>query len=132
MFRCWSINDLATARTLIADDAQAWTADTAGASGREPNTGRSFTLSRWLDLLQVVLDLIPGGLEVVVHRMIADGGWVAAEIESRGELVDGRIYNMRYTFWFDVRAGRIHQLKQYFDTRYGEQFFVDIADQVPG
>lgn len=124
MLRTWADNDLERARTLIAADATAWLAHAAGAVGSEPNCGTSFSLERWLDLLQGVLDLMPTGLDVIVHRMLAENEWVVADVESRGPLADGRIYNMRYTFWFCIRDGKIHELKQFFDTRYGEQFFL--------
>lgn len=124
MLRTWADNDLQRARTLIADDSTAWLAHAAGAQGAEPNRGTSFSLERWLDLLQGVLDLMPTGLQVIVHRMIAEGEWVAADVESVGSLRNGRVYNMRYTFWFRIRDGKIHELKQFFDTRYGEQFFL--------
>ena len=32
---------------------------------------------------------------------------------------------MRHTFWFRVQDGLITKLPQFFDTRYGGQFFFD-------
>lgn len=125
MFGTWADADFARARTLIAGGAVAWLAHAAGAAGAEPNRGTSFGLDRWLDLLEGVVAMMPSGLEVIVHRMIAEDEWVTADVESVGPLADGRVYNMRYTFWFHVRDGKIVELRQFFDTRYGEQFFLD-------
>jgi ketosteroid isomerase-like protein len=124
MFMTWADNDFARARGLIAAGSTAWLAHAAGAQGAQPNSGTSFGLDRWLDLLEGVVILMPQGLEMKVHRLIAEGEWVAADVESVGPLADGRVYNMRYTFWLRIRDGKIHELKQFFDTKYGEQFFL--------
>jgi ketosteroid isomerase-like protein len=131
MFESWSANDLERARGLLAPGAEAWLASAPGGSDTTANPGRAMAATRWLDLLQGVLDQLPGGLQVIVHRRVGDGEWVAAEVESRGTLTDGRLYNMRYTFWFEVHDGRIHQLRQYFDTDYGRQFFLRVAETGP-
>lgn len=125
MLQSWTEDELGKSRLLIHPGATAWLAHAAGAMGSEPNTGTEFGLDRWLDLLEGSIENMPNGLEIIVHRIIAEGQWVSADVESRGELVDGRVYNMRYTFWFQVIDGRIHHLKQFFDTKYGEQFFLN-------
>lgn len=129
MLRTWTDDALDVARTLVTPDATVWLASAPLDATSTLNPGRDMPAGRWFDLLQAVLDQIPDGLEVVVHRMAHSGGWVAAEVESRGALVDGRVYNMRYTFWFEVRDGLISHIRQYFDTEYGQQFFLRIADE---
>jgi ketosteroid isomerase-like protein len=131
MFESWTANDLHRARALLAPDATAWLASVPGGTDSTVNPGRAIPAGRWLDLLQGVLDQIPEGLQVIVHRQLTDGEWVAAEVESRGTLTDGRLYNMRYTFWFELHDGRIHQIRQYFDTEYGRQFFLRVAETEP-
>lgn len=131
MMRSWETGDFDESRSLIADGSTAWLAHAGGAAGAEPNSGTSFTLLRWIDLLEGVVREMPSGLSVTAHRLIAEDNWVAADVESRGELADGRVYNMRYTFWFDVRDGLVHQLKQFFDTKYGEQFFLERNRETP-
>jgi ketosteroid isomerase-like protein len=124
MFRTWADNDFARARALIAAGSTAWLAHAASAQGAQPNSGTSFGLDRWLDLLEGIVKVMPQGLEMTVHRMIAEDEWVAADVESVGPLPDGRVYNMRYTFWLHIRDGQVHELRQFFDTKYGEQFFL--------
>jgi ketosteroid isomerase-like protein len=131
MFDSWTANDLDRARVLLAPGATAWLASVPTGGDSTVNPGRAIPADRWLDLLQGVLDQIPEGLQVVVHRQLTDGAWVAAEVESRGSLTDGRLYNMRYTFWFELHDGRIRQIRQYFDTEYGAQFFLRVAETEP-
>ncbi|MGW4481678.1 nuclear transport factor 2 family protein [Rhodococcus triatomae] len=131
MMQCWENGDFDRARSLVADGATAWLAHADGATGAQPNGGTSMSLIRWLELLDGVVREMPRGLAVTTHRMIAEGDWVAADVESVGETDDGRVYNMRYTFWFEVRSDRIHRLKQFFDTKYGEQFFLDRNKEIP-
>lgn len=130
LFETWTTNDLARACTLVDEDGPAWLAHAAGAHDAEPNLGTELTLRRWISLLQGVLDQMPEGLQVLVHRMVCEGEWVVAEVESRGALTDGRVYK-HYTFWFEVQDGVIRGLRQFFDTKYGEQFFPNAHFQVP-
>ena len=48
---------------------------------------------------------------------------IAGSIPERG--ADGRLYNVHYTFWFNIRDGKIRELKQYFDTKYAVSYFLD-------
>lgn len=120
----WERNDLKTARTMIADDSMVWLAHTYGVP-HGPNPGTSFGLPRWIELLQEAIDRMPKGIRMTIHRMVAEDGWVAVDTESHGDVDNGKLYNMRYTFWFEVRGGKIRTLKQFFDTQYGNSFFLD-------
>ncbi len=124
MIDSWVANDLEKARTLIAENSSAWLAHTFGVSSGA-NKGTMFPLSRWLELLQEAIDRMPKGLGMVIHKMVAEDNWVVVELESHGYLEDGRLYNVPYTFWFDVRDGKIRELRQYFDTKYALSFFLD-------
>ncbi len=62
MIESWARNDLATARTLIADDAIAYLAHTYGVSQGGDNPGSSFSLRRWIELLQEAIDRMPKGI----------------------------------------------------------------------
>lgn len=124
-------DDLASARDLLAAGATAWLASAPPGATPGRHAGRSFPATRWLDLLQVVLDQVDGRLELLVHDVIADDRRAVLEVESHGPLADGRTYTMRYCFWFEVDDGRIAALRQYFDTDHGRQFFLRIDDEVP-
>ena len=68
--------------------------------------GTTFPLVRWLQLLEEALAGMPEGIELIIHRLIAEGEWAVAEVESRGYLSDGRLYNMPYTFWLRFATAR--------------------------
>ncbi|MET0332984.1 MAG: nuclear transport factor 2 family protein [Rhizobacter sp.] len=57
-----------------------------------------------------------GGLRMWVKNTIAEGDQVAMEVESRGELKNGRIYNNEYHMLVTLREGKIVELKEYYDT----------------
>ena len=59
---------------------------------------------------------LDGGLRMWVKNTIAEGDQVAMEVESRGELKNGRIYNNEYHMLITLRDGKIVDLKEYYDT----------------
>ncbi|MFP5433593.1 MAG: nuclear transport factor 2 family protein [Alphaproteobacteria bacterium] len=66
---------------------------------------------------------IPGGIDMRIHGMIGEGDKVAAEVEARGEITNGRIYNNEYHFLFTIRDGRIAAVKEYHDTLHLKSVF---------
>ena len=50
--------------------------------------------------------------------MIAEGDRVAAEVESHGDLKNGRRYRQRYQFAIVFRAGQICTVHEYLDTQH--------------
>lgn len=122
----WRENPLRDALPLVDPDGPTWISNAGGASGLERNTGTEFTIRRWVELLHPIVSEMPGGLEVIAHRMIAEDNWVAVDTESLGTVSETARYNMRYTFWFNVKDGKIVAMKQFFDSKYGEQFFANV------
>ena len=43
---------------------------------------------------------------------------VAVEAECLGEHVSGKTYAQRYHFLFVIRDGKIHEMREYFDTMH--------------
>ena len=56
------------------------------------------------------------GLEMSVIGMVAERDKVAAEIRSRADLMDGRVYENQYHMLFTLRQGKIVEVKEYADT----------------
>lgn len=119
----WKSSPLHDGLHFVDPSGPMWISDAAGATGNERNTGTEFTILRWLQLLQPIVDAMPAGLEIINHRMIAESEWVAVDAESLGRLNEHAQYNMRYTFWFNVRDNKIVAMKQFYDSKYGQQFF---------
>ena len=58
------------------------------------------------------------GLERTVVGSIAEGDDVAVEVESSGELKNGRSYRQQYHFLITVRDGKIASVREYLDTHH--------------
>jgi uncharacterized protein len=58
------------------------------------------------------------GLRMTIKGAIAEGDQVALEVESRGTLQNGRVYNNEYHFLFTLRDGRISDVREYYDTQH--------------
>ena len=61
---------------------------------------------------------LPNGLKMTVKSLIAEGDKVALEIESYGELQNGRIYNQEYHILITIRDGKVSAVREYLDTQH--------------
>jgi len=52
-------------------------------------------------------------LVMTLLGLTAEGDRVCAETESHGELLDGRVYENNYHFVFEIRDGRITEVREY-------------------
>jgi ketosteroid isomerase-like protein len=60
----------------------------------------------------------PRGLDFRAHKLVAEGDWVALDMESDGVHVSGRRYNNRYTYWIQVRDAKFVRLEEHLDTKH--------------
>jgi ketosteroid isomerase-like protein len=58
------------------------------------------------------------GLEMRVVGLVAEGDGVAAEVESIGDLRNGRRYRQQYHFLIRFRDGQIAAVREYLDTQH--------------
>jgi ketosteroid isomerase-like protein len=63
-------------------------------------------------------EAMPGGLTVTVTGIVAEGDKVALEMESRGELRNGRVYNNQYHTLVTIRDRKIAEVREYLDTQH--------------
>jgi ketosteroid isomerase-like protein len=110
----FTANDIAGALDLMSEDATWWI---AGKPDHLPAAGL-YNKGRIGKLLYNMVGQLPGGLRMTVQGLIAEGDKVALEVESLGELRNGRIYNQQYHFLITVRAGKISGVKEYLDTQH--------------
>ena len=61
---------------------------------------------------------LKNGLRMKVKSAIAEGDRVALEIESHGELENGRVYQNEYHTLVTVRDGKIREVREYLDTQH--------------
>jgi uncharacterized protein len=98
----------------MTDDANWWI---AGKPDQLPAAG-DYGKDRISRLLYNMGSQLKNGLKMTVKSSIAEGDKVALEVESYGELKNGRIYNQEYHFLITLRDGKISAIKEYLDTQH--------------
>ena len=76
-------------------------------------------------LIGSVKEAIPAGMKLTPTGWTAEGDRVAVEMESYGEIINGKVYNNFYHFLATVSNGRITALREYMDTYQVKQLFID-------
>jgi ketosteroid isomerase-like protein len=98
----------------MADDATWWVSGkpellrAAGVHGKE----------QIAQIFHAMMGQLKNGLKMTVKSLIAEGDRVALEVESYGELQNGRIYNNEYHTLMTVRDGKISEVREYLDTQH--------------
>lgn len=119
-FARFSANDLAGALDLVADDATWWLA------GKSPQSrpGGTYDKTKIAHLFERLVGRLKDGLRMNVKSAIGEANRVAVEVESHGELTNGRRYNNEYHFLMTIRDGKISAVREYNDTLHAfETFF---------
>lgn len=113
-FDRFNANDVAGALDIMTDDATWWI---AGKPEQLPAAGL-YSKEKIAGLLHNMTGQLLDGLKMTVKSMIAEEDRVALEVESYGELRNGRIYNQEYHFLVTIRDGKISTVKEYLDTQH--------------
>jgi ketosteroid isomerase-like protein len=69
-------------------------------------------------LLNRMLSQLETGLKMTVLGSVAEGDSVAVEVESSGDLKNGRQYRQQYHFLLAFRDGKISAVREYLDTQH--------------
>jgi ketosteroid isomerase-like protein len=77
-----------------------------------------YTKDRISRLFHTMQSRLKDGLRMTVIGAIAEGDKVALEVESFGELSNGRIYEQHYHFLIEFRGGMICAVREYLDTQH--------------
>ena len=110
----FSANDIAGALDAMTDDATWWI---AGKPDQLPAAGLH-SKEQLAKLEQTMGGQLKNGLKMTVKGLIAEGDKVAVEVESYGELQNGRIYNQEYHMLMTIRDGKISAVREYLDTQH--------------
>jgi uncharacterized protein len=113
-FDRFTVGDIDGALATMTDDATWWI---AGKPGRSPSSGMH-DKAHIARLFRRMLERMPGGLAMHVKSAVAEGDKVAVEVESSGDLVDGRLYRQEYHFLMVFRDGKIAAVREYLDTQH--------------
>jgi uncharacterized protein len=113
-YRRFDANDIPGVLQTMTDDATFWIAGKPAASRAAGTRSRAQIAQLW----QRMLDQMPGGLRMTVKSVVAEGDRVALEVESRGALRNGRIYENEYHALMTIRDGKIAAVREYMDTQH--------------
>ena len=69
-------------------------------------------------LFNRMLSQLENGLAMRVLGSVAEGDSVAVEVESSGDLKNGRRYRQQYHFLIGFRDGKIASVREYLDTQH--------------
>jgi ketosteroid isomerase-like protein/acetyl esterase/lipase len=106
--------DLAGALDMLADDVNWWI---VGRQETQPAAG-DHDREQITRLLRTMGSRLKNGLRMKVKGTVAEGDRAALEIESHGELDNGRVYNNQYHMLVRVRDGKIAEVREYLDTQH--------------
>lgn len=102
----------------LTDDVTWWV------SGRLEGMSGSYDKAGFGQLIGGVADVYVNPLRITPISMVAEGSRVAVEADSFAELKDGRVYNPRCHFLFEVAPdGRISTVHEYLDTKHAYDIF---------
>lgn len=114
LFARLSAGDVDSALALMTDDVS-WRI--AGKPELSPAAG-DYGKERLGRLFRRMLAGLERGLAMAVVGMIAEGDAVAVEVESSGDLRNGRKYRQQYHFLIRFREGKITAVHEYLDTQH--------------
>ena len=120
-FERFSAGDVPGALGLL-DDAVIWRV--MGREGDLPMSGE-MDKDGIGNLIGTVKDAFPEGMKLTPTGWTAEGDRVALEMESYGEMTNGKVYNNRYHFLVAVSDGKIAALREYMDTYHVKLLFID-------
>ncbi|WP_181779245.1 nuclear transport factor 2 family protein [Pseudonocardia pini] len=102
----------------LSDDVTWWV------SGKLDGMSGSYDKAGFGKLIGGVADVYVAPLKITPTSMVAEGDRVAVEADSFAELKDGRVYDPRCHFLFEVAPdGRIAVVHEYLDTKHAYDIF---------
>ncbi len=114
LFARFNANDIAGALDTMTDDVTWWI---AGKPEQQPAAG-TYDKEKVARLLNRMASQLKDGLRMTVKGLTAEDDRVAVEVDSYGELQNGRIYNQQYHFLLTIRDGKIGAIREYLDTQH--------------
>ena len=114
LFARFTASDIPGVLALVRDDV---TWRVPGKPELSPVAG-IYNKERLKRLFGRMLAQLEGGLQMTVLGLLAEGNDVAVEVESQGDLRNGRKYRQQYHFLITFRDGRIASVREYLDTHH--------------
>jgi uncharacterized protein len=75
----------------------------------------------------IVDKVLPGGFNMSIIGMTAEGDRVAVEVEGRSHTVEGKLYNNFYHFLFVFREGQVIRAMEYTNPQHAIEVLGDVV-----
>lgn len=125
-FKTLSSGDLDALSGLLDKDAS-WEPMVREIPGAGRHQGRDTIINEFLAPVRGAFR--PGEPKVDVDVMVSDADRVVAETRAFGHKADdGRVYDNRYVWVFELRGGKVLNIREYMDSLYTARFWGMIPD----
>jgi ketosteroid isomerase-like protein len=114
-FRALSTGELETVRPLLHEEAT-WTVQVKDVPGAGVHRGRKGIIDDFLAPVRGLFE--PGDPKVEIDNIVSKGSLVAVETRGIGQLKNGKRYHNLYSWWVEVRDGKVYALREYMDSHY--------------
>jgi len=114
-FAALSAGDLEAVRLMLHEQAT-WKPQMRSVPGAGIHRGPGGIVDDFLTPIRGLFR--PGDPKIIVDTIASRGPLVMVESHSGGCLADGRPYENLYAWAVEVRDGKIHALREYFDSHY--------------
>ncbi|MCX7174668.1 MAG: nuclear transport factor 2 family protein [Proteobacteria bacterium] len=108
-FDAFSRGDIDAAFAAMDDSATWWVPGTLPFSGIK-------TKAQYLQIVGTSRNGFPAGIRFEIKRLLAEGDYVAAEVESLGHHRNSKTYHNKYHFLIRLEDGKFVEVKEYMDT----------------
>jgi uncharacterized protein len=112
--------NLEAIRAMLTEDA-AWLPQARDMPGAGSYRGRNVIVDEFLKPIRGLFE--PGSPSNRIVSMAANGPLVLVETHGTGKLRDGRPYENRYAWAFEIRGGKIAEIREYLDSYYIVRLF---------
>lgn len=113
--RVLSTGNLEKLRPMVHEEAT-WEPMGKSIPGAGLHVGRKGIIDDFLGPVRGLFH--PGEPKVEILNMISKGNQVAAETRGVGTLNNGKKYDNRYVWIFELKDGQLYRLREYMDTAY--------------
>jgi len=119
-FELLNAENLEAIRALLTEDA-AWLPQAHDMPGAGEYRSRDVIVDQFLKPIRALF--ASGSPSNRILSMASNGDLVMVETHGTGHLSDGRPYDNRYAWAFEVRAGKVAVIREYLDSYYIVRLF---------
>ena len=120
LFEDMSAGNAEAALGALADNATWWI---AGNPQNFPLAGTK-TKAQFAEILRGIGEAMPQGFKMTPSGVTAEDNRVAIEVESYGELANGKVYRNQIHFLVECETGKITAVREYLDTMHANDALV--------